>query len=61
MSSVSRTIRRGIMFRGMNKQQKMLYRREHGGFKDPGKQDKADWLAKQEVVKNQSENNNEKE
>lgn len=41
MSSMSRTIRRGMMFRGMNKQQKLMWRALHGGIKDPKKQSKA--------------------
>ena len=34
MSSISRTIRRGIMFRGMNKQQRQLWRDTHKGNKN---------------------------
>ena len=33
MSSMSRTIRRGIMFKNMNKQQKALWKADHKGHK----------------------------
>jgi hypothetical protein len=53
MSSVTRTIRRGIMFKNMNKQQKLLWRDAHGGIRNnPKKQEKADALKKLKSAEN---------
>ncbi|MBR6103348.1 MAG: hypothetical protein IKP95_13045 [Ruminococcus sp.] len=53
MSSVTRTIRRGIMFKNMNKQQKLLWRDAHGGIRNnPKKQEKADVLKKLKSAEN---------
>ena len=63
MASVTRTIRRGIMFRNMNKQQKLLWKEMHGGVKNPNKKDKAAYLRKQYEAarREQAENKDEKE
>lgn len=40
MSSISRSIRRSILFNRMNKQQKLMWKASHGGMGNPNKQRK---------------------
>lgn len=40
MSSISRSIRRNILFNRMNKQQKLMWKASHGGMRNPNKQNR---------------------